>query len=238
MKDKSKTSNTAHHLKVLLLDADNGFYRMQRYRVGDFFGPVDLGIHLAFKHNALAIGAGLLAGSVFPGSNRLVVAKNNKHARRVLSLREDANFSSGQAMAELDEVKKEVNGLLAQKKCAEARELFSELPAPDIAGFLPDLDKADRVLMFRLLPRPLASEVFSYLEPKKKDDLLRGLTEEEARRVLSGLSPDDRTDFFEELPGEATEDFHRVAAVVPLKQAIGKQGYGRSFGSELDGSRV
>ncbi|ABW67905.1 Aldehyde ferredoxin oxidoreductase [Desulfosudis oleivorans Hxd3] len=62
-----------HFLKVLLLNAGNGFYRMQRYAVGDFFGPVDLGIHLAYKHHSLNIGAGLLAGSVLPGSNRLIV---------------------------------------------------------------------------------------------------------------------------------------------------------------------
>jgi len=65
------TDNT-HELKVLMLNASTGFYRMQRYRVGDFFGPVDMGIHLAFEQNALTIGAGLLAGSVFPGSNRLI----------------------------------------------------------------------------------------------------------------------------------------------------------------------
>ena len=61
-------------IRVLLLDASTGFYRMQRYQVGDFFGPVDLGIHLAHKHNSLNIGAGLLAGSVLPGSNRLIVS--------------------------------------------------------------------------------------------------------------------------------------------------------------------
>ncbi|MFO7560603.1 MAG: aldehyde ferredoxin oxidoreductase N-terminal domain-containing protein [Desulfobacterales bacterium] len=63
-----------YELKVLMLDAATGFYRMQRYRIGDFFGPVDMGIHLAFRHNALTIGAGLLAGSIFPGSNRLIFA--------------------------------------------------------------------------------------------------------------------------------------------------------------------
>ncbi len=62
-----------HQIKVLMLDAASGFYRIQRYRVGDFFGPVDLGVHLAHRHNSLNIGAGLLAGSIFPGSNRLVV---------------------------------------------------------------------------------------------------------------------------------------------------------------------
>ena len=61
------------HQKVLLVDAGTGFYRMARYRVGDFFGPVDLGLHLAGKHNSLNIGVGLLAGSILPGSNRLIV---------------------------------------------------------------------------------------------------------------------------------------------------------------------
>ncbi|MCF8049720.1 MAG: aldehyde ferredoxin oxidoreductase [Desulfobacterales bacterium] len=60
------------NLKVLMIDAASGFYRLQRYRVGDFFGPVDLGIHLAYRHDSLTIGGGLLAGSVFPGSNRLI----------------------------------------------------------------------------------------------------------------------------------------------------------------------
>lgn len=60
-------------IKALMIDAASGFYKVNRYNVGDFFGPVDLGIHLAHKHNSLNIGVGLLAGSIFPGSNRLIV---------------------------------------------------------------------------------------------------------------------------------------------------------------------
>lgn len=63
---------TNTYLRVLMIDASNGFYRINKYPVGSFFGPVDLGIHLAFKHNSLNVGAGLLAGSIFPGSNRLI----------------------------------------------------------------------------------------------------------------------------------------------------------------------
>jgi glyceraldehyde-3-phosphate dehydrogenase (ferredoxin) len=58
--------------KVLLVDAATSFYRMKKYKVGDFFGPVDLGLHLSAKLNSLNIGTGLLAGSIFPGSNRLI----------------------------------------------------------------------------------------------------------------------------------------------------------------------
>lgn len=59
-------------LKVLFVDAGSSFYRMKRYTLGDFFGPVDLGLHLAGKYQSLNIGTGLLAGSIFPGSNRLM----------------------------------------------------------------------------------------------------------------------------------------------------------------------
>ncbi len=59
-------------LKVLMIDAATGYYKIQRYKLGDFFGPVDLGIHLSYKYNSLNIGTGLLAGSIFPGSNRLI----------------------------------------------------------------------------------------------------------------------------------------------------------------------
>ncbi|MFW5708384.1 MAG: aldehyde ferredoxin oxidoreductase N-terminal domain-containing protein, partial [Bacteroidota bacterium] len=49
-----------------------GFYKIKRYEIGNFWGPVDLGIHLAKKYDSLNIGTGLLAGSIFPGSNRLI----------------------------------------------------------------------------------------------------------------------------------------------------------------------
>nr|NQU88856.1 aldehyde ferredoxin oxidoreductase [Bacteroidota bacterium] len=60
------------YLRTLFVDASTAFYKIRRYKIGDFFGPVDLGIHLARKYNSLNIGTGLLGGSIFPGSNRLI----------------------------------------------------------------------------------------------------------------------------------------------------------------------
>jgi glyceraldehyde-3-phosphate dehydrogenase (ferredoxin) len=58
--------------KVLFVDATTGYYKMKRYKIGDYFGPVDLGIHLADNYETLNVGVGILAGSIFPGSNRLI----------------------------------------------------------------------------------------------------------------------------------------------------------------------
>ncbi|OHB81147.1 MAG: aldehyde ferredoxin oxidoreductase [Planctomycetes bacterium RBG_16_64_10] len=64
----------AVYQKVLFVDASTGFYRIARYPLGDFFGPVDLGLHLAGKFNSLNMGVGLLSGSIVPGSNRLILS--------------------------------------------------------------------------------------------------------------------------------------------------------------------
>ena len=60
-------------LRVLLVDPATGFYRLRRYRLGEYFGPVDLGLHIADRYRSLNIGAGILAGSIIPGCNRLVI---------------------------------------------------------------------------------------------------------------------------------------------------------------------
>ncbi|MBI4351002.1 MAG: aldehyde ferredoxin oxidoreductase [Elusimicrobia bacterium] len=68
-------------LKVLHVDAASSFYRVERFPIGPFWGPVDLGLHLAGREagrpGVLNFGTGLLAGSIFPGSNRLIFTGNS-----------------------------------------------------------------------------------------------------------------------------------------------------------------
>ncbi|KIH77728.1 glyceraldehyde-3-phosphate ferredoxin oxidoreductase [Geoalkalibacter ferrihydriticus] len=59
--------------RVLLVDAASGFYKTKKYGFERYFGPVDLGIHLTAEYRSLNFGVGIFAGSVFPGSNRMVV---------------------------------------------------------------------------------------------------------------------------------------------------------------------
>lgn len=59
--------------KVLLVDPATGFYKLKKYPFERYFGPVDLGIHLTEELRSLNFGVGVFAGSIFPGSNRLVL---------------------------------------------------------------------------------------------------------------------------------------------------------------------
>jgi magnesium transporter len=108
---------------------------------------------------------------------------------------------------------------------AGLREFLLEQPAPDIADLVPGLEKPWRVLMFRLLPKQLASEVFSYMESKDKDILLKEMTDEESHRLLASLSPDDRIEFFEELPGQAIQRLLNLLSPEDLNEARQLLGY-------------
>ncbi|MBS3921081.1 MAG: magnesium transporter [Deltaproteobacteria bacterium] len=119
----------------------------------------------------------------------------------------------------------EIKELIKEQKWHDLRQVLREWPAPDIAERLPDLEKKERVFVFRLLPRPLSSEVFSYLESKQQDELLRDMTDEEMRLLLSNLSPDDRTQFLEELPGQATQRLLNLLSFEDRRKTLQLLGY-------------
>ncbi|MFP4510523.1 MAG: magnesium transporter [Spirochaetaceae bacterium] len=100
-----------------------------------------------------------------------------------------------------------------------------DIVAPDIVDEIVQLDKKDKVLLFRALPRDLAVEVFSYLEGETADDLLVSLTDAETRNILCEMSVDDRTALLEELPGELTQRLLGMLSPEDLAEARQFLGY-------------
>ncbi len=124
-----------------------------------------------------------------------------------------------------EESRLKINELVEQRLWGELRSFLEDWPAPDVADLIMDLDKAERILVFRMLKRQTSSEVFAYLEPMHKDALLRDLTDEESRRLLGDLTPDDRTDFLEELPGQAIQRSLNLLTPEDLREARVLLGY-------------
>ncbi|HZK44398.1 MAG TPA: magnesium transporter [Syntrophomonadaceae bacterium] len=121
--------------------------------------------------------------------------------------------------------KHNINQLIEEKKLSELRTLISVYPVPDIADFLMESEKPNRVILFRLLPRPLSSDVFAYLNKSDQNELLKALNDEETRNLLSYLRPDDRTNLFEELPGRMTQKLLNLLSSEDLKAARLLLGY-------------
>ena len=100
-----------------------------------------------------------------------------------------------------------------------------EIMAPDLVAHLGELDKADRVLFFRALPRDLSVEVFASLETDDQESLLQDLTDPETRNILAELSPDDRTALLGELSGPITQQLLNHLSPEDLQEARALLGY-------------
>lgn len=126
----------------------------------------------------------------------------------------------------MENLKDHISNLISQNRLTEIRQLgWNDFLIPDIASLLISLEKSDRVILFRVLPRSVAAEVFSYLEKEDRNSLLKALTHEETRYLLSNLRPDDRTALFEELPGQVTQRLLNLLNPDDLKEARLLLGY-------------
>ena len=67
-----------------------------------------------------------------------------------------------------------LTALAEEKKFRQLKELLVEMNEVDIAEFLDELEGEQRAIVFRLLPRELAAEVFTYLEDSEDQEQLIG----------------------------------------------------------------
>lgn len=119
----------------------------------------------------------------------------------------------------------EIHDLIRKHKWKALKKILVDWPVPEVAELLFDLEAKHRVLVFRLLPKPQASEVFSYLEVENQNELIKNLTDEESRELLKNLRPDDRTRFFEEMPGRSVQKALNLLEPEDLKEVRMLLGY-------------
>lgn len=91
--------------------------------------------------------------------------------------------------------------LVEKRQFRRLREELSQMNVVDIADFLDELEVEQEILVFRLLPKELAAEVFTYLEDSEDQEKLIGaLSDKELREVLDELYLDDTVDIIEDMP--------------------------------------
>ena len=91
--------------------------------------------------------------------------------------------------------------LVQTKQFRKLRSILMEMNEVDIAEFLDELGPEETVLVFRLLPKELAAEVFTELEDSDDQErLINALSDKELREVLDELYLDDTVDVIEDMP--------------------------------------
>ncbi|MDD3726515.1 MAG: magnesium transporter, partial [Candidatus Ratteibacteria bacterium] len=119
----------------------------------------------------------------------------------------------------------EIKELIETKNWRVLKDILSEWEPQDIVDLIHNVDEKEGIVIFRILPRELAADVFSELDPNEQKNLLRQMSNEHIRDIFLELSPDDRTDIFEELPAKATQRLLNLLPPEERKEAMQLLGY-------------
>ena len=90
--------------------------------------------------------------------------------------------------------------LVNERQFRTLRQELSEMNEVDVAAFIEELDPEKTVVVFRMLPKELASDVFACLELDKQQHIVSSITDKELTNIIEDLSVDDAVDMVEELP--------------------------------------
>ncbi|WP_322182308.1 magnesium transporter [Neglectibacter caecimuris] len=99
--------------------------------------------------------------------------------------------------------------LLNNKKYSEAALLVKNMIPADAAALLEEMPEAKLPLLFRLLPKELAADVFAYMEGETQELLIRGFSDKELEEMMDQLFLDDTVDMIEEMPANVIKKILR-----------------------------
>lgn len=100
----------------------------------------------------------------------------------------------------MEKLIQELTELIETKQYTRLRQELSDLNDADIAAFLEELEEEDMLKIFRILPKSLAADVFSYLPIDYQQSVITSLSDREAANIINNLMADDATDLLEEMP--------------------------------------
>ncbi|NLK21330.1 MAG: magnesium transporter [Epulopiscium sp.] len=96
-------------------------------------------------------------------------------------------------------------GLLEQNKLGQLRQEIVNMNTVDIAQLLEELDKKYLLIVFRILPKEISADVFSYVSYDEQRYIIESITDKEAEHIISELFLDDTIDFLEEMPSNVVK---------------------------------
>lgn len=122
-------------------------------------------------------------------------------------------------------IKPEFQELIESKNWVALKEVLADVPPADIAELLVELEGDIAVVVFRLLKKSTAADVFAELPTAKGVELVELFTKQQLTDVMGNLEPDEQVSLLEELPGNLTQMVMNTMRVEDQKQVKKLLGY-------------
>lgn len=123
----------------------------------------------------------------------------------------------------MEEILTNISALIEERKWKALKDELSNFDSIQIAELLRELSDKESIILFRLLNRTQSKDVFQLLPLADQQNIIEGLAKNTQRLsdLLNDLEPDDRTAFFEELPGQVAQGLMQL--LTPEERSITTQ---------------
>ncbi len=95
---------------------------------------------------------------------------------------------------------REIEELIIARDYRRVTAAVLDMHSVDIAEIVCALDRKEGLVLFRLLPKEVAAEVFSYMDSDVQKNIIASFTDSELASMLEELFVDDTVDLIEEMP--------------------------------------
>jgi len=105
----------------------------------------------------------------------------------------------------------ELKVLVKNREYLKLRKELVEMNEVDVALFLQELSLEHAAIIFRTLPKDLASDVFAEFEIEMQQHLVTTMTDQELYNIINDLAVDDAVDMLEEMPAYVVQRVLKAA---------------------------
>lgn len=98
-----------------------------------------------------------------------------------------------------------IRELLETKQYTRLRQKVADMNTADVAAAMEEMEEKELLKIFRILPKSMAADVFSYLEVDNQQFIIVSMSDREAANIINNLMADDATDLLEEMPANVVK---------------------------------
>ncbi len=95
--------------------------------------------------------------------------------------------------------------MIEGKKFGLLKETLSQMNPADLAPIFEEIEEKDIAVIFRILPKELAAEVFVEMDSDMQQFLIEAFSDKELKEVMDELFMDDTVDIIEEMPANVAK---------------------------------
>ena len=105
----------------------------------------------------------------------------------------------------------ELSALLDSRDMKQLQRRMEEMNEFDVAEFLTEIEDNRMPMVFRLLSKETAADVFANLDAPEQERIINSMTDSELAGIIEELFVDDAVDMMEELPANVVKRVMRTA---------------------------